>query len=61
MTNVRVLLETYALVTEIGEATGLEPQHVADAATAHYSAHRRRTGKSPKASGESPQKRPQAS
>ncbi|MFI9777416.1 hypothetical protein ACIHCV_22335 [Streptomyces sp. NPDC051956] len=57
----RVQLETEALVTEIGEATGLQPQHVADAAIAHCSAHLRRTGKSPKASEESPQKRPEAS
>ncbi|WP_406102366.1 hypothetical protein OG698_08370 [Streptomyces sp. NBC_01003] len=61
MMNVRVQLETEALVTEIGEATGLEPQHVTDPAIAHYSAHLRRTGKSPKASAESPQKRPEAS
>lgn len=50
MMNVRVLLETDGLVTEIIDHTGLTgPQHVADAAIAHYAAHLRRTGKLPKA------------
>ncbi|MFZ3467502.1 hypothetical protein ACODT3_39935 [Streptomyces sp. 4.24] len=49
MMNVRVLLETDELVTEIIEHTGLTgPQHVADAAIAHYAAYLRRTGKLPK-------------
>jgi hypothetical protein len=48
MMNVRVLLETDALVTEIGEHTGMGPQHVADAAIAHYAKYMRRTGKLPK-------------
>lgn len=48
MMNVRVLLETDRLVTEIGEETGMGPQDVADAAIAHYAAHLRRTGKLPK-------------
>nr|WP_011265244.1 hypothetical protein [Streptomyces sp. FQ1]AAX51349.1 unknown [Streptomyces sp. FQ1] len=48
MMNVRVLLETDQLVTEIGEETGMGPQDVADAAIAHYAAHLRRTGKLPK-------------
>jgi hypothetical protein len=46
--NVRVLLRTDQLVTEIGEATGKGPQQVADEAIAHYAAHLRRTGKLPK-------------
>jgi hypothetical protein len=50
MMNVRILLETDDLVTEIGEATGMGPQQVADAAIAHYARHLRRTGKLPKAS-----------
>ncbi|MER5617554.1 hypothetical protein [Streptomyces sp. NPDC002215] len=49
MMNVRVLLETDDLVTEIGEETGMGPQDVTDAAIAHYAAHLRRTGKLPKA------------
>ncbi|WP_331717658.1 hypothetical protein OG264_39530 (plasmid) [Streptomyces xanthophaeus] len=47
--NVRVLLQTDQLVTEIIEHTDLTgPQDVADAAIAHYAAHLRRTGKLPK-------------
>ncbi|MGW6202235.1 hypothetical protein ACWF9B_01060 [Streptomyces sp. NPDC055089] len=49
MMNVRVLLETDDLVTEIGEETGMGPQDVTDAAIAHYAAYLRRTGKLPKA------------
>lgn len=45
MMNVRVLLETDELVTEIGAHTGMGPQHVANAAIAHYAKHLRRTGK----------------
>lgn len=45
MMNVRVLLETDDLVTEIGTHTGMGPQHVADAAIAHYAKYLRRTGK----------------
>ncbi|MFG3043108.1 hypothetical protein ACGFYZ_40050 [Streptomyces sp. NPDC048330] len=48
MMNVRVLLETDDLVTEIGEETGMGPQDVTDAAIAHYAAYLRRTGKLPK-------------
>ncbi|MEU3978117.1 hypothetical protein [Streptomyces bacillaris] len=48
MMNVRVLLETDDLVTEIGEETGMGPQDVTDVAIAHYAAHLRRTGKLPK-------------
>ncbi|MCY0947290.1 hypothetical protein [Streptomyces antarcticus] len=48
MMNVRVLLETDDLVTEIGEETSMGPQDVADAAIAHYAAYLRRTGKLPK-------------
>lgn len=49
MMNVRVLLETDQLVTEIIDHTDLTgPQHVADAAIAHYAAYLRRTGKLPK-------------
>ncbi|MEV5605699.1 hypothetical protein AB0L33_30100 [Streptomyces sp. NPDC052299] len=49
MMNVRVLLETDDLVTEIGEETGMGPQDITDAAIAHYAAYLRRTGKLPKA------------
>lgn len=55
MMNVRVLLETDALVTEIGGALGMGPQDVTDAAIAYYAAHLRRTGKLPKVSEKSPQ------
>ncbi|MEV0580926.1 hypothetical protein [Streptomyces sp. NPDC050392] len=48
MMNVRVLLETDDLVTEIGEETGMGPQDVTDAAIAHYAAYLRRSGKLPK-------------
>ncbi|MFE2529064.1 hypothetical protein ACFXEL_33105 [Streptomyces sp. NPDC059382] len=48
MMNVRVLLETDDLVTEIGEETGMGPQDVTDVAIAHYAAHLRRTGRLPK-------------
>lgn len=48
MMNVRVLLETDDLVTEIGEETGMGPQDVADIAIAHYAASLRRSGKLPK-------------
>ncbi|GAA1376791.1 hypothetical protein ACFPK5_00765 [Streptomyces beijiangensis] len=48
MMNVRVLLETDDLVTEMGEHTGMGPQHVTDAAIAHYAKYLRRTGKLPK-------------
>jgi len=48
MMNVRVLLETDDLVTEIGEETGMGPQDVTDVAIAHYAAYLRRTGKLPK-------------
>ncbi|MEU2086765.1 hypothetical protein ABZ569_33460 [Streptomyces albus] len=46
--NVRVLLETDRLVTEIGEELDMGPQQIADAAIAHYAAHLRRTGRLPK-------------
>ncbi|MFD5342286.1 hypothetical protein ACFWJY_00570 [Streptomyces anulatus] len=48
MMNVRVLLETDALVTEIGAATGMGPQQITDAAIEHYARYLRRTGKLPK-------------
>ncbi|MFJ7424097.1 hypothetical protein ACIQXD_36765 [Streptomyces uncialis] len=48
MMNVRVLLETDDLVTEIGEETGMGPQDVTDVAIAHYAAYLRRSGKLPK-------------
>ncbi|MEU9005801.1 hypothetical protein [Streptomyces sp. NPDC048551] len=61
MMNVRVLLETDELVTAIGEATGMGPQDVADAAIAHYAQHLRRTGKLPKPSEQAAQEQPEAS
>lgn len=61
MMNVRVLLETDELVTEIGEAMGVGPQDVADAAIAYYAQHLRRTGKLPKVSEKKDQEQPEAS
>ncbi|MFD5899675.1 hypothetical protein [Streptomyces sp. NPDC060366] len=61
MMNVRVLLETDELVTEIGTHTGMGPQHVADAAIAHYAKYLRRTGKLPKEPESDTQEQPEAS
>ncbi|WP_328753605.1 hypothetical protein OHT57_47115 (plasmid) [Streptomyces sp. NBC_00285] len=61
MMNVRVLLETDELVTAIGEAMGVGPQDVADAAIAYYAQHLRRTGKLPKTSEKKDQEQPEAS
>lgn len=61
MMNVRVLLETDDLVTEIGEETGMGPQDVTDAAIAHYAAYLRRTGKLPKAPKADQEEQPEAS
>ncbi|MFK0026605.1 hypothetical protein [Streptomyces sp. NPDC090798] len=57
----RVLLETDELVTDIGEALGLGPQDVADAAIACYAQHLRRTGKLSKVSEKTDQKHSEAS
>jgi hypothetical protein len=61
MMNVRVLLETDELVTAIGEAMGVGPQDVADAAIAYYAQHLRRTGKLPKVSERKDQEQSEAS
>lgn len=42
--NVRLLLSTDALITEIGEAQGVGPQEVAEEAILFYAAHLRRRG-----------------
>lgn len=45
--NVRLLLTTDDVLSEIGETMGVGPQEVTEAAILHYAAYLRRTGKLP--------------